>query len=206
MSNGNGAEVAKATPLFIVPAADMQKLGPVGPVGPHGQMTGEYSATSADIPAKHGTPEAGFGPVSVRSRSGWSGIGPQPPASAPVTPRPPRESKLLQRRNAKKAAAITGWYGSLPEADRLPYYSPAAIERAIGAGIQEFAPAMRALGWRRVQTRIAGLQCVVWVAPGAMSPKRARGRPPSRLDSHQPDVTTHADSGMHADPDTEATP
>jgi hypothetical protein len=82
-----------------------------------------------------------------------------------------------QRQLTRATATVDRWWHSVPDDDRLPYYTPATIERATGTPLQELAAALRAGGWQRQQVRIAGTATVVWVAPGAPSPLRPRGRP-----------------------------
>lgn len=98
----------------------------------------------------------------------------------PAPPPSPGSTAKDRRRLARMVDTVTGWWQPLPDADRLPYYSPEAIERATGARIQALAPALRALGWERAQVRIAGPAYIVWVAPGAKNPLRPIGRPRTR--------------------------
>lgn len=104
--------------------------------------------------------------------------------TAPAQPTAPTDSGPFtakdRRRLTRMVETVSRWWQPLPEADRLPYYSPEAIERATGSGIQALAPALRAMGWERSQVRIVGPAYIVWVAPGATNPLRPIGRPRTR--------------------------
>jgi hypothetical protein len=84
-----------------------------------------------------------------------------------------------RRQLAKLAARIERWWQAMPEPERLPYYPIEAIASATRASAPQLGEPLRALGWARVQVRLAGPPVVVWVAPGARSPLRPRGRPPT---------------------------
>lgn len=97
------------------------------------------------------------------------------------TETPPAASTAARRKRqiARMTAVIQQWWAHIDDDDRLPYYSPEALTKGTGVGVQALASALTALGWRRAQTRIAGRAMVVWVAPGESSPVRPVGRPPA---------------------------
>ena len=120
------------------------------------------------------------------------------------TETPPAASTAARRKRhiARMTAVIQQWWAQIDDDDRLPYYSPEALTKGTGVGVQALASALTALGWRRAQTRIAGRAMVVWVAPGESSPARAVGRPPAHR-KPAPDLGQH-DVGQHEEPDASA--
>ena len=166
MDMPNGAASANASPVNL--PGDLQKPGSVGSVGsrpPNAPQSGrQQTATDMATPPVRANRE---------TLPGFARFAPVRPNAATAG------SKRQQRKVAKHAARVDRWRAEMPEAERLPFYSPAALELELKTSIQTLAPALRALGWRRVQTRITGVQCVVWVAPGEISPLRDRGRPPT---------------------------
>lgn len=83
------------------------------------------------------------------------------------------------RRTEKCRIRIERWWGSLPAEARPPYVRGWVIVEATGCPIEHLAPALRLLGWRRVQYREhKGEPRLYWVPPGYPSPVRPVGRPP----------------------------
>lgn len=83
------------------------------------------------------------------------------------------------RRTAKCRALIEKWWASLPESNRPPYVRGWVIVEATGQPIERLAPALRQLGWQRVQYREhRGVPRLYWVPPGYPNPVRPVGRPP----------------------------
>ena len=117
------------------------------------------------------------------------------------TETPPAASTAARRKRqiARMTAVIQQWWAHIDDDDRLPYYSPEALTKGTGVGVQALASTLTALGWRRAQTRIAGRAMVVWVAPGESSPVRPVGRPPAH-GKPAPDLG-QLDVGQHEEPD-----
>ncbi len=88
------------------------------------------------------------------------------------------------RRTAKCCALIDLWWSAIPESERQPYYRGWVIVEATGQSIENLAPALRQLGWRRSQYRQhRGEPRLYWVPPGYPNPVRPVGRPPGRPES-----------------------
>lgn len=85
-----------------------------------------------------------------------------------------RERRAL----TKLTARITHWWSAIPAVQRRPYYRPEVISNESRVPLNKIGVPLRYLGWQRVQVRLDGICTVVWVAPGAASPLRSRGRPP----------------------------
>ena len=85
------------------------------------------------------------------------------------------------RRTSRCRSLIERWWTAIPEADRPPYVRGWVIVEATGQSIEHLAPALRQLGWQRVQYREhRGDPRLYWVPPGFPSPVRPVGRPPGR--------------------------
>ena len=93
-----------------------------------------------------------------------------------ITPNP--ASTRAARRMAKLRRKVLRWWNTAPAETRRTHYLPAQITAAVGVPTTTLGPALRALGWRSEQLRLAGRQVAVWIAPGAASIKRPIGRPP----------------------------
>ena len=99
------------------------------------------------------------------------------PAS-PASGAPGAPSARAARRLAKLQRLVRQWWISLPLEARRSHYLAPQIASAVGIPTTTLGPALRALGWRREQVRLAGEQVGIWIAPGAPGIKRPRGRPP----------------------------
>jgi len=83
------------------------------------------------------------------------------------------------RRRSKCRAVIERWWASVPADQQPPYVRGWVIVEATGESIEHLAPALRQLGWVRVQYREhRGEPRLYWVPPGFPSPLRPVGRPP----------------------------
>jgi len=87
-----------------------------------------------------------------------------------LTARSARKLAKLQRR-------VLQWWQSLPADGRRAHFLGAQLAPLVGIPAASLGPVLRSLGWRREQVRLAGEQIGVWIAPGARSIKRPRGRP-----------------------------
>ena len=119
------------------------------------------------------------------------------------------------RRIAKAAAKVARWWTATPDADKPTMVRPWAIVEATDTPIEQLAPALRDLGWVRVQYReTRGDPRIYWIPPGFPNPVRPVGRPPGRTedrklprargssaDTRVTGATTHA---AHCDGSSEA--
>lgn len=94
------------------------------------------------------------------------------------------------RRVSKVRELVERWWAALP-AERPDYIRGWKLEQAIGRPIEQLAPALKELGWQRVQFREhLGEPRTYWVAPGRPSPVRSLGRPPNRAPIDASTATT----------------
>lgn len=86
-----------------------------------------------------------------------------------------------QRRTlAKRQTLVRQWLASLPANARRPFYTSAEIAAGTGLDAGQAGPALRAMGWRHAQRRLAerdGLPVSVWAPPDQPHPRRPVGRP-----------------------------
>lgn len=97
-----------------------------------------------------------------------------PNTISPASPAPARAARKL----AKLQRKVLAWWDSVPADARRTHYLGAQLARGVGIPVATLGPALKSLGWRREQVRLAGEQVGVWCSPGAPSIKRPRGRPP----------------------------
>ena len=90
----------------------------------------------------------------------------------------PRGNQSVER-IAAHAGRITTWWAGL--AERLAYYPPAELERALGASMRALAGPLELCGWNRARVwsrrRNRRVLRVYWVAPRGRAPRAMRGRP-----------------------------
>jgi hypothetical protein len=105
---------------------------------------------------------------------------PSRPISAPSSPASPANaaSASAARKLAKLQRKVLAWWRSVPADRRRTHYLGAQLAQGVGIPVTTLGPALKSLGWRREQVRLAGTQVPVWCAPGAPSIKRPIGRPP----------------------------
>lgn len=99
------------------------------------------------------------------------------------------------RRVAKVRELIDRWWLALPQDQRPDYLRGWKLEQAVGYPIEQLAPALKELGWQRVQFREhLGEPRGYWVAPGRPSPVRPLGRPPNRASSETPPIANRPET------------
>ena len=85
------------------------------------------------------------------------------------------------RRREKCRVLLEQWWATLPDSDKPAMVRPWVLVEATGKPIEQLAPALRQLGWLRVQYREhRGSPRLYWIPPGYPNPVRPVGRPPGR--------------------------
>lgn len=125
------------------------------------------------------------------------------------------------RRLEKAKAKVRRWWDAIPDADKPAMVRPWAIVEGTDTPTEQLAPALRRMGWQRVQYREhRGDPRIYWIPPGFPNPVRPVGRPPGRPGNRKlpgerrtaggapvvTGVTTHANSGTSAGRGTRGTP
>ena len=88
------------------------------------------------------------------------------------------------RRTSKCRALLEHWWQAIPDPDKPPMVRGWQMVEATGKPIEQLAPALRQLGWLRVQYREhRGVPRLYWIPPGFPNPVRPVGRPPGRADN-----------------------
>jgi hypothetical protein len=90
-----------------------------------------------------------------------------------ITPTPPSKAR---RRLARRISNVTTWWASLPY-PKPQALTPTTMQRITGLDMQRLAPALLALGWKRILRRVNSKPTTLWLPPGSLVKRRAFGRP-----------------------------
>ena len=97
------------------------------------------------------------------------------------------------RRTSKCRARLERWWQAIPKDDKPPMVRGWVMVEATGKPIEQLAPALRQLGWLRVQYREhRGAPRLYWIPPGFPNPVRPVGRPPGRADNRMLPGSRHS--------------